>query len=268
MLYYSLNERRDNVDLERLLQAVLNLAQEMLVCGAEISRVEDTVKRISTKYGCTKVDVFAITSVIVLTLTDDKGNFRSASRRVTKYSTNLDKLHKYNNLSRKICSADAPKIDILENGLADISKEKHYPLYIQCLACAMIAAAFTVFFGGNVIDAVVSAIIGLILKLVINAESKTKVNMVFANVVSSAVICFLAFLSVKLGFGDDASMIIIGNIMILIPGVALTNSIRDIISGDIMSGILRACEAVVIALAIAAGYILVALMFGVGGAVR
>lgn len=250
------------MELERLLTAVLDLGEQMLLCGAEISRVEDTVQRICYKYGCKKVDIFAITSVIFLTLTDSEDNFRSSSRRVSKYNTNLDRLHKYNALSRELCSQEAPEIEALENGIKEISSKKHYPLYIQCLACAMIASAFTVFFGGNAFDALASAIIGIILKIVIYYTAKTKVNMVFANVVCSAVVCFLAFIFIKAGLGNDVSMIIIGNIMILIPGVALTNSIRDIISGDIMSGILRACEAVVIALAIAAGYIISALVFG------
>ena len=57
-------------------------------------------------------------------------------------------------------------------------------------------------------------------------------------------------------------MIIIGNIMLLIPGIGLTNSIRDIVSGDIMAGMLRFCESVIIAVAIAAGYILSALLLG------
>lgn len=262
MLYYSLYERRDKMELERLLTSILNLGEQMLLCGAEISRVEDTIKRLCYKYGCKKVDIFAITSVIFLTLTDEDDNFRSASRRVQKYNTNLDKLHKYNALSRKICSEEEPKIETLEQGITEISSEKHYPLYVQCLACALIASAFTVFFGGSFFDAAASAVIGIILKLIIQFTNKTKVNMVFANVVCSAIACFLAFSLVKLGFGEDVSMIIIGNIMILIPGVALTNSIRDMISGDIMSGLLRACEAIVIALAIAAGYILVALVFG------
>ena len=90
--------------------------------------------------------------------------------------------------------------------------------------------------------------------------------MVFNNVVSSAVLTLLAFLTVKAFPGCEASKIIIGGIMLLMPGVALTNSIRDVISGDIVSGMLRFAEAMIIALAIAAGYILVSVVFG-GGAI-
>ena len=60
----------------------------------------------------------------------------------------------------------------------------------------------------------------------------------------------------------DANKIIIGNIMYLIPGIALTNSLRDMVSGDIMSGLLRLFDAVLVAAAIAAGYILAGQLLG------
>ena len=94
------------------------------------------------------------------------------------------------------------------------------------------------------------------------ATEKTQVNMIFANVVCSFAVCSIAFAFVMLGFGYSTDKIIIGNIMLLIPGVALTNSIRDMISGDIMAGMLRFCEACLVSLAIAAGYIIAALIFG------
>lgn len=249
---------------EKLLSSALDIGEQMLVSGAEISRVEDSIKRICRAYDCARVDVFTITSSIVLTLTDKDGNSVTGTRRIVKYSTDLEKLHRLNELSRKIC-ADKPHPEYIESELDKIKAAKPYNLFLQCLACAAVAGAFTVFFGGTWLDGAASALIGVVLKLTVFATNKTKVNMVFANVVCSAIASFLAFLCVRTGFGNDADKIIIGNIMLLIPGVALTNSIRDMISGDIMSGMLRFCEAVVVALAIAAGYILVAVMMK-GGA--
>ena len=66
-----------------------------------------------------------------------------------------------------------------------------------------------------------------------------------------------------LGLGQSTEHIIIGNIMLLIPGVGLTNSLRDMISGDTMSGMLRFLEACIISLAIAAGYLLARGLMGV-----
>ena len=111
-------------------------------------------------------------------------------------------------------------------------------------------------------DGIAAALIGIVLKLIVYATEKTQVNMIFANVVCSFAVCSIAFAFVMLGFGYSTDKIIIGNIMLLIPGVALTNSIRDMISGDIMAGRLRFCEACLVSLAIAAGYIIAALIFG------
>jgi uncharacterized membrane protein YjjP (DUF1212 family) len=87
-------------------------------------------------------------------------------------------------------------------------------------------------------------------------------NQILINVVTTFLVSSLAILSVKAGLGSDANEIIIGNIMLLIPGIALTNSLRDMISGDIISGLLRFLDAILVAAAIAAGYIMAAQLLG------
>lgn len=250
---------------EKLLKCVLDLGEQMLICGAEISRVEDTIKRVADSYGCAGTDVFVITSVIFLTLRNDDGSCVTGNRRVVKYDTNLDKLHKYNDLSRTVCRT-TPEAEEVEAEIEKIKAEKPYPLPVGCAIYALTAGAFAVLFGGSWRDAVAATIIGAIIRIIVYFQSKTKVNMVFNNVVSSAVLTLLTFLTVKIWPDCETSKIIIGGIMLLIPGVALTNSIRDVISGDIVSGMLRFAEAMIIALAIAAGYILVSVVFG-GGAI-
>ena len=53
-------------------------------------------------------------------------------------------------------------------------------------------------------------------------------------------------------------MISIGNIMLLIPGIALTNSLRDMFSGNTLAGLMRFIEALLLAMTIAFGFALVA----------
>lgn len=249
------------MDSEMLLTCALDIGEQMLISGAEIGRVEDSVKRICEAYQMKRVDVFTITSSIVATLENSDGKAITQTRRITDYRTNLTKLHKLNDLSRKICK-DKPALQYISNELEAIKRQKAYPFAVQCLACALIAGAFTVFFGGTWFDAIPSAIIGAVLKIIIFATERSKVNMIFANVVCSFAACILAFSFTSVGFGISPDKIIIGNIMLLIPGIALTNSIRDMISGDIMAGMLKFLEACLIALAIASGYVLTALMFG------
>ncbi len=246
---------------EDLLCVSLDIGEKMLISGAEISRVEDSVRRILMTYDMQRADVFTITSSIVATVTDREGNTITQTRRIRKYHTDLNKLDALNALSRKIC-ADKPSLQVIQNALKKTDEKRSYPFAIQCLAFALIAGAFAVFFGGTWLDGIAASLLGALLKVLVYSIDRTQVNMVFANVVSSFLMCILAFLCVAVGFGSHADKIIIGNIMLLIPGIAMTNSIRDIISGDIMAGILRFCEALVVAIAIAAGYILAALLMG------
>ena len=57
-------------------------------------------------------------------------------------------------------------------------------------------------------------------------------------------------------------MVMIGTIMILIPGIAFGNSIRDIFNGDIISGSLKLFNSIVLAVAIAFGFSVSLLWFG------
>ena len=250
------------MDSKMLLTCALDIGEKMLISGAEISRVEDSVKRICNADDVKRIDVFTITSSMVATLEDKDGNSITETRRITKHHTDLTKLHKLNDLSRKIVRR-VPDIHYIRNQIDEIEKgTKEYNLPIQCTVSALIAGAFAIFFGGAFLDGIAAALIGIVLKLIVYATEKTQVNMIFANVVCSFAVCSIAFAFVMLGFGYSTDKIIIGNIMLLIPGVALTNSIRDMISGDIMAGMLRFCEACLVSLAIAAGYIIAALIFG------
>lgn len=246
---------------EELLCTALDIGEQMLISGAEVSRVEDSLQRMISSYNIKRVDVFTITSSIVTTVTDSEGKIITQTRRINKYATDLNKLHDLNSLSRKIC-AQKPEADEIHKELESIVAKKPYSLAVQCFAFALIAGSFTIFFGGNFLDAAASALIGFILKISTYTLSKLNINMVLSNLVGSFILSFLAILFVFLHFGNNADMIIIGNIMLLIPGIGITNSIRDIVNGDLMAGILRFSEAIIVSLAIAGGYFLAALVFG------
>ena len=56
----------------------------------------------------------------------------------------------------------------------------------------------------------------------------------------------------------------IGNIMLVIPGIQLTNSLRDMINGDMISGLLNMSEALLKAVSVAMGFAVILLVGGGG----
>ena len=249
---------------QRMLTLTMEIGREMLVSGAEVARVEDTITRICSAYGCSEINVFTITSSIVVTVRGADGEILTQTRRVSGYSTDLDRLDQLNGLSRRIC-AQTPDEQEVASSLQRILARPNYSLGVRCLASAGSAAAFTAFFGGGIWDMAVSALLGVVLRLCMAGLERVKSNTMFSNYITAFVVGLLAILSVRAGLGQDYEKIIIGNIMLLISGAAFFNSLRDIIAGDMMAGILRLCEAVVLAVFLAAGVATAILLTGVMG---
>ena len=251
------------MDTQQLLSCALDIGEQMLVSGAEVGRVEAAIRFICGAYGCSRTDVFTITSSIVVTVTYPDGRHGTQTRRITANRTDLTKLHRLNDLSREIC-ANKPDYEYVQQKLKKICAWTPYPLWLEALGSALIAFSFAVFFGGSWWDGAVAAVLGLCMRYGTWLLQKGELNQIFINVVASFFLSAATILLVRHGFGDDANKIIIGNIMLLIPGIALTNSLRDMISGDIMTGMLRFFDAVMVAAAIAGGYILAARLLGGG----
>jgi uncharacterized membrane protein YjjP (DUF1212 family) len=245
---------------EQLLSVALDIGEQMLISGAEVGRVETAIRYICTAYGCRRTDVFTITSSIVLSLEDSDGIHGTQTRRITGTKTNLTRLHRLNDLSRRICR-ETPDYEAVQGELAAIGTTPAFPLWLEVLSSGLIGCAFAIFFGGSLIDGLVAAVLGCGLRLTTWLLQKASMNAIFTNVVASFLLSLSAILLVRLGIGHDTNKIIIGNIMLLIPGIALTNSLRDMFSGNTISGLLRFSEAVIKALVIAFGFALVASLF-------
>lgn len=248
------------MNIPKLISHTLTIGEKMLCSGAEVSRVEDSIVRILRAYGAERADVFTITSSIVLSASFD-GQTYTQTRRIKSYRTDFKMLDELNALSRTIC-VSTPDTDNLAAELDRITRKKDYPKALRILAWALTAGSFTVFFGGNAVDGLLSALIGALLMLCVDFVEDKGLNKVFSNIISSFFVSVLAFATVMVGLGTSSDKIIIGNIMLLIPGLALTNSLRDLIGGDIMSGVLRFCEACLVALAIAGGFFFAVLLAG------
>lgn len=247
--------------MKEALICAMDIGEQMLLCGAEIHRVEDSLERMCYALGAKRIDVFIITSSMVVTVYDANNESYTQTRRVLNIGTDIEKLHRLNELSREICRENL-SVDDIRAKFNNLMQSKGYPFWLDCIAYAAIAGAFTLFFGGNQIEALVSLIVGTVVRFVVLLADKCSMNKIFAKFLCCFVATGLAFVAVSLGIIQTVDMIVIGNIMTLIPGIGLTNALRDLFTGDSISGLLRSIEAVLIALAISAGYFLCAFIAG------
>ena len=122
------------------------------------------------------------------------------------------------------------------------------------LGYAATAAFFSLFFGGNLGDCLSAALCGLTVGLcLLYGRRITGSNTFFRTAVCAAAAAGMALLMVRFGLGQDVDAITIGTLMLLVPGMALTNAMREIMAGDIVSGLYRTAEVILIGIAIAIG---------------
>ena len=208
--------------VDNLARVALDIGEGLLKSGAEIHRVEDAIEHICKAYGAAHVEVFSIQSLIVTAVRMPDGSYTSQSRRITDISNHLRCLEYYNRLSRDICK-NTPDFDEIDKKIFEIKQKRKYPFWRTVIGFIFAASGFAMFFGGSLRDGLAAALVGFIMALLdrINVKFMTPVTKTLL-ISFTAGIC--SCLSVMIGIGQHVDMIAIGTIMILIPGLALGNS--------------------------------------------
>lgn len=240
-----------------VLQGILDVGEEMMVAGAEIYRVEDSIERMCNAYGANpgRSNVFIITSNIQVTIEAPDGSIITQIRRILRSDVNFDRLARLNDLCRRIC-ATTPDVDELQAELNKIMSKADQRWPVKFLGGILAASFFAIFFGGSVMDAVATGIIAVPIVLLQNKSRLKNDNKIVFTFYLSVIAGVLSHLMAMLGIGDSCDHIMIGCIMLLIPGIALTNSARDILMGDTASGLLRFADSLINAVVIACGFAL------------
>lgn len=253
---------KNNYDPTYILSLVLDIGEGMLTCGAEINRVEDSIYRMLSSYGYRKVNVFSITEFIAVSIVTNEGEIRTQTRRVYRFSNNFHRLEELNELSRRIC-ATQPGVKEIWQAMDNMQPVSyHSNTLLTALAYFMAGGGFTIFFGGNLLDGVAAGLTALLMMLINRLTTVENLNKLVFAWLSSVIAGFFAIFLVHVGIGTHLDTIMIGDIMLLIPGMALTTSIRDMMCGDMIAGTLRFLESLLVAGAIALGYAIPLFMMG------
>lgn len=238
----------------KLLANTAMLAGEIMLCsGAETYRVEDTMYHILKTSNTESTQVIAMMTGIVVTIND--GSMEqpvTMMRRVSERSTNVSNIIKVNDISRRYCSG---KIT-LEEAYEELKRArgKQYNRVLYNLATIGIAVGFAMMFGGNLLEVVTAAMVGAALACIMTLGKMAKINGVLVHVLSGLGIAMLTVAVQRFLFPDiSTDIVIVSAIMPIVPGVAITNAIRDTLHGDYLSGCARILEALLVAMAIAVG---------------
>ena len=246
-------ELRNEKFYEELMEYAVALANRLQSCGAETYRVEETIVRIVNAYGITKVDCFVIPSSIMASIETDDGQIVTKIRRLKSSATVLDGIERYSALCRRICT-ERPTIKEARRQLYEVEASVcRYGRFIYYLAAFLIGAGFGVFFGGSLQEAAAAGVCCMITGASLRFMDKLHANAFFSSFVCSFLLAFAANTFTAIGLCNNADIVSIGALMLLVPGFLFTNSLRDVIYGDTMSGLNRLIQVLIIAIALVVG---------------
>lgn len=242
----------ETIDYEELLELAVDLGYEIQSCGAETYRVEQTIDRIMEAYGAIG-EAFVIPNCIIASAETTDGRHLNRMRRSKVSTTDLDSLERYNALSRRLC-AETPPIEEARALLSDsIFNTRVYKLPILLLGDFLAGAGFCMLFHGTFLDALCGGLTGMAVGLWLYFVSILQANPFFKTTAAAFIMALFAHGLAALHLCDNVDAVISGPLMILVPGLLFTNSMRDVIYGDTMSGVNRLVQVLIIAVAMVVG---------------
>lgn len=240
------------MDYYNLLDMAADLGYRLAMAGAETFRVEESVTRVLASYGLAS-EVFAIPNCLIVSIQTDIGKPMTRMRRIGAHENDLESVERYSNLSRRLCTEHPAPQEALV-WLKETEKAcAHYRLPVALLGYILAAAGFSLFFGATLTDCFLAGICGLLIGLVDKFMVHFSVNQFFHTIFASFLMAVAAYAAGAAGLAGNADTVVIGTLMLLVPGLLFTNAMRDIIFGDTNSGINRIVQVFLIAAALAIG---------------
>lgn len=249
------------MNYQKLMDMAVKVGELMLSHGAEAHRVEDTVYRILKTANLQTTEVFVIMTGMFATLSDPSMDTITVTKRVRNKGNNLKQICFANEISRQFCDGSISLDEAYEMAMEGCSWE--YTYKAAMIGNILIVTTFPMLVGGTLTDCVASFLASLVVAGSIYVAEKVQMHPFMKDLSVSFLSGAIYLLLIRfLPFALHQDAIIIACIMPLVPGVAITNAIRDTLHGDYVSGAARAVEAFIKALAIALGVGLSLLMLG------
>ncbi|MEI5995372.1 threonine/serine exporter family protein [Candidatus Enterococcus mansonii] len=228
------------IDIEKVLETCLLAGKIMLESDAEMYRVEDTMSRIALASGDYRL-VSYVTQTGLFVGLDGTSTIRMV--QILNRSINLEKVSKINQLSREYVTGQFTLEELLQQ-LKDLEQErKFFPLWLRFVSAAIVSGTIMILFGGVWSDFLLTCLIGGSGYSLYYFSLKILRIKFLSEFLAALFIGCAALLSTKIGLGTNQDMIIIGCVMPLVPGVQITNALRDLLAGHYLSGVSRGTEA-------------------------
>jgi uncharacterized membrane protein YjjP (DUF1212 family) len=228
------------------LSVVAEAGALLLTSGAETARVEDTMERLALSFNAPAAAVVLPTMILL-----SRPDGRTLVRRIRRRTTNLGTVAAINQLSRE-AAAGHLSLQAFQDGLREAAHFRRYPAMIDLVAAGGAAALLSLLFSGAVPDLPWAFLAGALAQGMRSLARGIGLTGSLGDFMAALAASLPALAAAAVGVRHPGS-IIVGGIMVLVPGLLMTTAVRDGIGGDLLTSAGRLLEAGLIAGAVASG---------------
>ena len=224
----------------------------LLECGGEVERVEYLMQKIGRSFDhIDQVTPFAILTGIMVTVSSGS-QFATKIVRIYGIQNNLSRLRQISALARDL-SKHPRSPDVVADELQKIVEEPRYKPWQTVLFASIGAGGFGFFFYETLPGIAAIFVIGALVQLIGLWFDNYQINRFLKILCEAFVATFACQMAARWLPGTHFDKMLLSVLMLLVPGMTLTNSLRDTVSGNYVSGMSRLTEALLVGVSIAMG---------------
>jgi len=235
------------------LDCVIEAGKILMESGAEIYRIEDTMNYMAKSLQVGDFKAYVVNRGIIATGNDRSGDNEARVIAIPETSIHLGKIEAVNSLSRRVEDREILSTQEIELELQRIAEMKKPRMWTTVLAYFIGAGCFSYAIGSTVLDSLSSAIVGLLMGLVLEWTGNFINTKVLRTILGSAVVALAANLLCLCGFGQNRGLVILGALMVIVPGAVFTNSVREFSQNNHITGLILLMSALLTCLSISCG---------------
>jgi uncharacterized membrane protein YjjP (DUF1212 family) len=239
----------------QIAELLLEIGALLMGAGANSGRIRITINRIAHSMGY-HVELLVSHRALMISVDDEYGDhFSSKLKRTPPHGVNFKILSGISRMSWRV-QDESWDIDQIEKELERLKALPHYSRWLILALVSLTGASFCRLFGGGWIEMTItffSTMAGLYVR---QEATKKKFNPYICIVMASLTASLLSGLFIKFGIGEHPEFAFATSVLFLVPGVPLINSFTDLIDGNIMTGIVRGTNGMIIAFSIALGLLI------------
>lgn len=248
----------------KLINIINKVSTLLIESGNETYLVENMINDLIISFNYNDPNVFATSTGIFYSFKDNK-NVYSDIIRIKKRGINLNTIDVVNKIVNKLINHE---IDIdTAIKLCNENNQNNKNFIKSCITAGLSTSCFTVLYGGNYFDFIISFICGFFIQFITMSFKRIDIFHFLNSFIGAFVTTIISTTVISIFNYGNLDKIVIGSIMLILPGLSLTNAIKDILTGNLVSGSAKMTEAILIAISISLGVGIVIKYFNMGGSI-